>query len=278
MRLRGAQLVFGCVPDLDDSATRLHLSDLCEALSERVGAEVKPHRSPSPAALASAFRAGRVTVAWVSPTLLLTSADLSSAIALVSSVRQGLTAYHGCLYVKADSELRSPAELSGTRAAWVAPSSAAGYIFPRLALASYGMDPRTLFTKESFHGSHGRVAEAVLSGQADVGAGYAVFENGNPTGTLTRSPFPESSEARARILLATSPIPSDLIVAARSLSAVLRAQLVRALQEVGESDECKEALMHVLGVERFVRHSPEMIAALREQIEVGQRLELLDSA
>jgi ABC-type phosphate/phosphonate transport system substrate-binding protein len=212
----------------------------------------------------------------VSPAALLTSADLAKAVPLVCSVRQGLSAYHGCLYVKSDSKIRSPAELAQCRAAWVAPSSAAGFIFPRLALASYGFDPRSLFSEESYHGSHGRVAEAVLGGRADVGAGYAVFENGNPTSELVRAPFLDHPTAQGRILLATSPIPSDLIVAASSLSAVLRAQLTRALQELGDAEACRAALAHVLGAEGFVRHSPDALATLREQIDVGHRLELLD--
>lgn len=278
VRLSGTQLVFGCVPDLDDDATRMRLADLCESLSQRLGRRVLPHRSPSPRALASAFRAGRVTVAWVSPASLLTSRDLAQAVPLVCSVRQGLTAYHGCLYVKSDSEIRSPAELAGTRAAWVAPSSAAGFIFPRLTLAGYGFDPRTLFAEESFHGSHGQVAQAVLSGRSDVGAGYAVFENGNPTSTLVRAPFLDQPGATGRILLATSPIPSDLIVAARSLSAVLRALLTRSLEELGDDHLSRAALAHVLGVESFVRHTPDSLAALREQIDVGRRLELLDDS
>lgn len=276
-RLRAAPpLVFGCVPDSDDDDTRAHLSALCEYLSEHAGQAVMPHRSPSPAALDSAFRAGRVTVAWVSPSLMLTSPSFESATPLVSSVRQGLTAYHGALYVAENAPIRSAGELHGCRAAWVAPTSAAGYLFPRLSLASYGFDPTTLFAGERFFGSHGEAARAVLEGRADVGAGYAVFEHGNPTRPLVRAPFMGLvPDRRGRVLLTTSVIPSDLIVASRGLSSVHRMRLLRAFEDV-EQHDAKTAVSAVLGADGFRRFDPRLLEPLREQIDVGRAMGLLD--
>ncbi len=273
-----AALVFGCVPDTDDVDTRAHIADICAYLTEHVGVSVTPHRSPSPAALASAYRAGRVTIAWVSPTLLLTSSAMESSTALVSAVRQGLTAYHSVLYVAEDASIRSAVDLKGCRAAWVAPTSAAGYLFPRLALASYGFDPSSLFKQEKFYGSHGNVARAVLEGEADVGGGYAVFENGNPAGALVRAPFVDLiSDRRGRVLLTTDPIPSDLIVASRDVSSVHRARLMRAFEDV-ENDPCIAAVRSVLGADGFRRFDPRVLQPLRDQIECGRTLGLLDES
>lgn len=276
VRLKGAGIVFGCVPDIRDPETESQLARICQALATRVSLPVAPYLAASPAELAAAFGVGDVTVLWASPTLLLTAKELSRAVPLVCSVRQGLTAYHGCVYVPQDSPVRSPVELRGVRAAWVAPTSAAGFIFPRLTLAGYGLEPHVLFASESFYGSHGKAADAVLSGQADVGAGYAVFENGNPTARLVRAPFLGHAQGTARILLTTNPIPSDLIVAAHSLSTSVRNELAHALQALERDDVTARALDHVLGVEGFRPHSPALLAALREEIEVGRRLDLLE--
>lgn len=273
----GGSLVFGCVPDTDDATTRLLLADICKELSRLAGERILPHRAPSPEALASAFATGRVQIAWVSPTLLLTAPELQDAIPLVNSVREKIAAYHGVVFVREDAPYRSAVDLKGTRAAWVAASSAAGYIFPRLALASYGLDPRTFFVDEQFVGSHGNVARAVLTGRADVGGVYAVFEQGNPMLRLLRAAFLDAVPGRhGRILFSTAAIPSDLIVVARTVSPTTRVALAQALESIHENDAARVPIQRVLGAEAFIRHDPATLATLRDQVDTGRQLGLLD--
>lgn len=56
--------------------------------------------------------------------------------------------------------------------AWVDTNSSAGYLVPRMRIAAAGLDPETLFARQSFLGSHERVACAGLDGDADAGATY----------------------------------------------------------------------------------------------------------
>jgi len=270
-------LTFGLVPDSHDDETRAVLSDFCVQLSEASHIPIRPHVAPSPAALASAFARGRVDVAWVSPTLLLTSRKLESAVPLVQSVRQGVAEYHAALFVAEDSPLKSPADLQGAHAAWVAATSAAGFIFPRLALASHGLVPDALFTTESFHDSHGAVARAVLSGHADVGATYAVFEDGDPTRPLVRAGFVDAMSGKeARVLHVAGPIPSDLIVAAPGLAVTVRAALVTALEHLADEEGAKPAMWKLFGADRWQRFEPGALDPLREQVDTGRALGLLD--
>ncbi len=272
-----AELTFGCVPHTDDDQTRGQLGELAKFLSAELQVRVSPHRSPSPLALASAFGSGRLDIAWVSPALLLTAPEMARAVPLVCSVRSGMSTYHGVLFVEASSPLRSPSDLAGARAAWVAPTSAAGYIVPRLALASHGLDPRSLFSSETFHDSHGNVARAVFSGRADVGATFALFENGEASQKLLRAGFHEAEEGKARILYAAGPIPSDPIVVRHDLSSVLRARLIAALSEVPRASETvRQALAHTVGADTFEAVRPHAFDTLREQISDGRALGLLD--
>lgn len=272
--MTSSELVFGCVPHTDDEQTRTRLIELCEWLSARVGTRVRPHRAPSPGALASAFGAGRIDVAWVSPSLLLTSPALENARPLVSSIRQGLAGYHAALFVEKSSRWRSPSDLRGARAAWVAESSASGYIVPRLSLAAHGLDPRELFASERFYDSHGNVTRAVLGGTADVGATFAVFERGDPMAKLVGAGFLEVPGAEARILHVSGPIPSDPIIIAPHLATPHRIELLDAFTHgVGE---ILPAVRHVLGADAFEAVRPASFDALREEIRHGRELGLLD--
>jgi phosphonate transport system substrate-binding protein len=269
-------LTFGCVPHTDDEHTRMHLHVLCAWLSSELGIHVRPHRAPSPDALASAFGAGRVDIAWVSPALLITAPQLEDASPVVCSIRQGLASYHAVLFVEERSRYKSLMYLPGARAAWVARSSAAGYIVPRMALATHGLDPRSMFDSETFYDSHGNVGRAVLGGEADVGATYAVFEGGIATGRLVRAGFDEAATGRAaRILHAAGPIPSDPIVVGSNVSAMARATLVRALTQGRMDPTAREALDHVLGAEAFATVDRRAFDALREDILHARTLGLL---
>lgn len=266
-------LTFGCVPHTDDDHTRARLLELCAWLSTRLGTLVRPHRAPSPEALASAYGAGRVDIAWVSPALLLTSPALADARPLVSSIRQGLASYHAALFVEKSSRFRSPSDLRGARAAWVASTSAAGYIVPRLSLAAHGLDPRELFASETFYDSHGNVARAVFGGAADVGATFAVFERGDPTAKLVRAGFLEAATGEGRILHVSGPIPSDPIVISPKLAVHHRIELLDAFTH--GASEVLPAVRHVLGAEEFQPVRPASFDALREEIEDGRELGLL---
>ena len=270
----GAGLVFGCVPHVDDVAVRGKLNEVCDALALLAGVKVRSHRSPSPAALAGAFAAGRVDLAWVSPTLFLSSDAFRYAAPLVSSVREGSTLFHAVLFVAADSAIRSPTEIRGKRVAWVAPTSASGYIVPRLALARYGLEPRGLFSRETFFDSHGAVARAVLEGSADVGATYAVFEDGDATKTLVRAGFEHAPPLGARIIHAAGPIPSDLVVAARSVPIVTRAALVLAFEHL--HTHARGPMLSLFGADAFTTFVPGALDSLREEVEAGVALGLLD--
>ena len=269
------RVVFGCVPDTDDDVTRGLLQKLCSILGAAVGLSVEPRVAASPQALAEELAAGQVDVAWTSPTLL-TSNELRAATPLVCSVRGGMTLYHGVVFVRESSPYKSTVDLKGAHAAWVSETSASGYIFARLALASYGLDPRSLFGSETFHGSHGNVARAVLTGQADAGGVYAMFQDGNPMRPLVRAPFMDAVKGeRGRILFATPAIPADLIVARAGLDPKTKTDLADILGQLHHNRDAVEPLQRVLGADGFAPFDPRSLEPLREQVQSGRELGLI---
>ena len=71
---------------------------------------------------------------------------LADAVTPIGSIlRDGKSAYEAALVVRADSNVRTIDSLRGTRAGWVDPWSAAGFVLPRVKLALLGIDPRNVF-------------------------------------------------------------------------------------------------------------------------------------
>ncbi len=243
-------------------------------MSSRLGTIVRAHRAPSPEALASAYGAGRVDIAWVSPALLITAPQLESAKPIVCCIRQGMASYHSVLYVEQAAPFRSPSNLHGARAAWVSPTSAAGYIVPRLSLAGHGFDPRSIFAAETFYDSHGNAARAVHAGEADVGATFAVFDGGDPTAPLVRAGFNEVDGGKwARILYVAGPIPSDPIVVGPRVDARQRIAVIDAFTTAHA--EAQPAITHILGADSFAAVRPGVFDSLRDEIHMGRELGLL---
>jgi phosphonate transport system substrate-binding protein len=255
---------FGCVPVSDDAGTRASLNDLCSALSDAIGLEVRPHRAPTLAALSSAFAHERIQLAWVSPVLAATDPGLAKALPIVHSVRRGMARYHGIVFARADGP-KSLADLRGKKMAWVDPSSAGGYVFSRMAIAREHAAVLSSFASEQMMGSHGAVAEAVRSGIADAGATFAVFEHGDPSRALLRAGFAADDEPKDgfRVLAASESIPSDLIVASPALLQTLSIDLVAAFEALSKVEPALAAMRHVLGADSFERCAPAELDALR---------------
>lgn len=270
------KVVFGCVLATDDDLSRRQLSELCRALSRTLRIPVEPSAFASPKQLAASFGQGEIDLAWASPTLALLSPELKDGVPVVRSIREGAAHYHGVLFVRRDAPAASVTDLKDTRAAWVDETSAAGYIFPRVALAAYGILPQGLFKSERFHGSHGAVARAVFEGEADVGATFATFERGDPTKRVVRAGFLEVADVeQARIVLATPPIPSDLIVATGALSESLGERLIDCVEDLVHEPDALDALRYVLGADGLVRSDPHALKQLRQQIDDAEELGLV---
>jgi phosphonate transport system substrate-binding protein len=268
-------LRFGLVPSDDTPEIRAHVRELCASLARRIGQRVKPLIAHKPHELVWAFADSRVDLAWISPSLFVMGLD--GVTPLASSVRQGMTAYFGVLFVEASSRYRSVYDLRGARVAWAAKTSASGYVFPRLALASHGLDPRTLFGAEDCFDSHGDVAREVLSGRFDVGATFATFEGGDATKEISRAGFLDAAPGRSgRIVFVTPPIPADLVVARNGLRTPIVDAATAWLAELDRDPTAARAVRVVIGADGFRRFDPQDLAPLRAQIEDGRTLGLID--
>jgi phosphonate transport system substrate-binding protein len=268
------ELRFGLTLSVDCKATRAAMDELCQLMEHDIGVPVRPLLAPSPSALADALVLGQAHFAWLSPTLLLMLPKLATMVPLLSSVRQSAAFFHAVVFAATGSPVETLDNLDGARVAWVAPTSASGYLVPRLTLARRGIDVRTAFSREDFFGTHGAVAAAVFEGRAEIGATYAHFEQADATRRLLRTGYSDAiPEREATVLAVSGPIPADMIVAHPDVLPAARIALAGSLSRMPSDPVGRNALRAVIGADDFRAVSNEAMHELRALTEASAALD-----
>lgn len=258
-------LTFGMVPKGSADPTRTCLHALATALTETLGRPVEGVESPSYEGLATALDDGTVSMAWLPPVPALRRLGKGAIVCVALPVRHGASGYSAALFCRKDSPYSTVATLEGARVAWVDPESAAGHMAIRARLLSDGFDPDTIFSRQTFTGSHGDVVRAVLGGDADVGATFASVAADGSIGPAGWTGLAEGDELR--IVLLQGPLPSDLVVAGHHLPPELLRPLREALVRPGEVARAAGALMRAQSFEEPSADHFEALQDLLEQLE-----------
>lgn len=262
-------IVFGYFVADESPRARDRFVRFGEALSKLAKLDVQLFDASSYDELAKAVVSGYVDIAWLPPIPFL-ALDARGAVApLVHLERGGQAAYESVLIVARDSRARTLGDVVGMRAAWVEPSSASGYVVPRLTLAARGIDPRTAFKEERFWRTHESVVRAVARGAADVGATYAGFDR---AGSLTRGPWQgvHGIGDAVRVLERVGEVPGDIVAARAALSGSIRERLLGALLAVTRDGRSRLLARDAFGVDDFRPFAPAGYETLRRA--VGQPL------
>jgi phosphonate transport system substrate-binding protein len=247
------------------------LSTLCSELERALSRPVIPRVLPSYVALRQDVEAGLAQIAWAPPKIAIELEDEGLATIDLCCLRGGTAAYHAAIFTRHASPIETLADLRGRHAAWVDAESTAGYLLPRVRLAEEGLDPDALFGKESFLGTHARVAVAVLSGEADVGATYLSLDP--VTGRPVSAGWLDAGAGinGALVLAAVGPIPSDTIVLSKSIPANEKGDLVDKVLGLPASQPV--AVGRLLGAEGFVSARPSHFEALRGLLKASPKAE-----
>ncbi len=272
MRVRGAY-GFGIARSLDVSASRTRLSEACEIASRATGVVFFPHHALTYRELAESIVRGDLGAAWVPPMTAIELEDKQQATILALPVRRGLVSYHAAIIARPskDAGARALAALKGKRAAWVDRESAAGFIVPRMHFIANGLDPSGFFAHESFLHSHEAVIDAVLGGQADVGATFCVLDP--KSGRITSAGFTSADGKVVRdvdVLATPGPIPNDAIVVSNQLPIEARQALLKWLLAL--DPRAKELFSELVRADGFRPAMPSHFEALRRLLEQSKAL------
>jgi phosphonate transport system substrate-binding protein len=257
------KLVFGAVRRDDSEVGKKPLERFVRAFSELAGLDVQVFEAATYQDLAAAMVRGDVDVAWLPPIPFIALERKGVAEGLVSQRRAGRAEFHAVLVVGAASPIQTLEDLQGTRAAWVDPYSASGYVVPRIELDARGIDPRAAFSAERFFRSHAEVVRAVIEGRADVGATYGGVD---ATGAVIRGAWLELPRGDSvRVLAVLAAIPGDVIAARTDLPKRTRETVTRALVAIARDRVQRVFVRDLFGSDDFRRWLPAGYDELRER-------------
>jgi phosphonate transport system substrate-binding protein len=253
-------LAFGVVTS--DPARRAWLKNACDVLSRRVGAVVYPQIARSYAELTAAMTAGSVDLAWTPPLVAAGLVGLRVATVAVVSRRDNSAQYRAVIFARRDSGIRDVQDLRGKHMAWVDRTSASGHVVPCMWLREKGFPPESLFASQSFLGTHGAVARAVLRREADAGATFALFSAGlRATVEAGWTEIDPTSADDVRMVVNAGVVPADCISVSTRLTPAMHANIQRGFLSL-EGEEIV-VVRKALGAEGYARCPADHARALR---------------
>jgi phosphonate transport system substrate-binding protein len=207
-------LVFGTYPFGDPVRVQRGLTPLVHYLTETTGIPMRLVVTRDYNELSRRIVDGTVSFAWIgSANYVKTRVSVPSVRYLATYLewnRQRTEAqpyYRAAIVTMASSDIRTLQDLRSTRFGFTDLDSTSGYAYPRMILASEGIDPAEFFQSVFFLGKHENIIQSLLAGSLDAGA-------------ISDGTYYNAREAHGdifRVLAWSEPIPLDAIVAAGSV-------------------------------------------------------------
>jgi phosphonate transport system substrate-binding protein len=193
-------------------------------------------------------RAAEAPIVWAPAAVC---AKLPAARAVFTIVRRGRATYRSALVGLRERGLTID-KLVGTRAAWVDPLSAGGYLLVAAMLRERGLDPERTFAVQSFLGSHRAAVEAVLHGSADVTAVSVVSPDADGLAEMLRWYAGPAGDRLTAIELSEA-CPNDAIVITTAVPEGQAARLADKLLPATPAGRARSRLLTALEAEGLVR-------------------------
>lgn len=261
------ELVFAFQPQENPEKLQLNAKAMTEFLSKEIGMPVKVYLPTDYAAVVEALRAGHAHVAYFSAWPYMLARKLAGADIIAAEVRgDGQTYYYSQWYARKDSGIESLKDAKGKKAAFTAPSSTSGYLFPFAKLVEEGLleskgNPMKFFSIVTFAGGYEQALKALVNKRVDVAAAsdYAFGRY-----------LSAEEQAQIKVIAKQGPVPSHCIAAKNSLSQALRDRIQTALLKLNEPDH-KELLRSVYGAQQIVAttHDQHVLALAKALEQTG---------
>jgi phosphonate transport system substrate-binding protein len=156
----------------------------------------------------------------------------------------GVSTYHGLIFVRRDSMITSIGRMKGKRLALVDKATTAGYLLPLSYFRKNRFDYRIELQEIYFSGTHEDTIYDVLSGKADIGAAKnTVYER-----------LADSNRAikEELVVLERSPfVPENALAVRQDLEVSVKQLLAKALLTMHNDEEGRKVLRQ-FGARRFI--------------------------
>ena len=214
-------------------------------LTAALGSAVTVVVLPGYEQLSDALATGAVDLAWITPLAFVRASQKNGYVQALSKAMRtgdgGLT-YRSVFAVKADSPIKTLADLKGKKVVWVNKLSASGYLFPRELLRKENHDPDKFFASESFAGDHPAACKLLRDGKADVVATFAAGTTTEGAALKADGCADVPPVTDYRVIAWTGNLPNEVIAASSDFPSPRVNDVLGAFGRMGKSDAGKKLL------------------------------------
>jgi len=231
------QIIIGLVPEQNIFDQIDRYQDLVDYLALKCNVSIRLKVMPEYKDVLDALGTSAIDGAFLgSFTYVLAHERFGAEVLARPENEEGSSVYHGLIFTRKDSNIRTIKDLKGKRIVFVDRLTTAGYLYPIEYLYRMGVKKyEAYFSEIYFAGTHQDAIYDVLNGRADVGAAKnTIFEK------------LATSDSRIRdeltIIAISSDVPENALVVRRDLGPEISGNLKQSLISMIQTKEGRDAL------------------------------------
>ena len=264
-------ILIGLIPEHNIFKQLERYEPLAEYLGQKIGRKIELKVLTRYGNIVDNFVANGLDAAFLgSFTYTLAHAKLGVRIIARPVNNDGVSSYHGLIFVRKDSGIKGIKEMRGKVFAFVDKATTAGYILPLGYFKENGIEDYKSYFKETyFTGTHEDAIKDVIDGKADVGAAKnTVFE---------RMIAEERRVAENLTVLEKSPdVPENGLAVSRTMDPTL-AENIKSVLLTMHNDPKGLITLKKFGINGFIETTDQDYAAIyKYSQEIGLNLKTYD--
>ncbi len=234
--------------------------------------------TPSYAGVLQALQADQIDCAYLNPlSYVLATQQFENTpqklVPLSMPYFHNSLTYKGVIFVRADSSIKTLADLKGKSFAFGDRTSTSSFLYPAGLLKKAGVDPDKDLKPVNISGTAGVLA--VFNKQADAGAIYETGIAQAFTDSATKK-VDQAKVSQFRIIATTAPIPNGMFVARGDLDPATLTKLKTALADINTNPEGQTALK-AIPWDKMVPADDKIFNPVRENAQIfGLSIQSLD--
>lgn len=261
----GKPIVITFVPSGEAGKITKAGTAIAECLSQMTGLAFEIEVGTSYAASIEAMGANKAQVGFLNTFSILLAEQKYQIVPVIGNLRKYntnavdpdagekgkmLPFYKGQFITKADSGIKTLADLKGKSFCFVDPNSASGSIIPRIIMKANGIDPDVDLKATIDAGSHPNVAVAVYNGDCDAGVTYVdVMTDASAN---LKEKYPDIAE-KVIPFAVTERIPNDGVQVTKDLAPALKDAIVEGLMAMSKDPGGAAVLKSLYSINGFTQ-------------------------